>query len=170
LLIVSHLHDARASAPIQVAGEKPPAPNAKVLPDGGVTVNEVAAALDAKGYKAEIGTTNMGTPRIATVREGKRFAIYFYNCAKEGRCAQIQFATGFALGKSGTLTYERINVWNRTRRFGKAFLDEEMDPIVEYNVDFEKGATDVAISNALDTWGLVFLSFRNFVYENRTPY
>jgi hypothetical protein len=61
------------------------------------------------------------------------------------------------------LTYELINRWNRERRFGRAFLDDEMDPYVEYDVDFEVGATTEAIENAVDVWESVVPAFMRHV-------
>ena len=47
-------------------------------------------------------------------------------------------------------------------RFGRAFLDAENDPIVEMDMDTEKGYTTEAISNNLATWLAVLSKFTAF--------
>jgi|SRR5690606_21520294 hypothetical protein len=130
------------------------------IPKGGVTAAEVAAALQAKGYKAQIGRDQAGDPMITSALQGANFRVMFYSC-EGARCAAIQFATAFDMDKG--LTYELINRWNRERRFGRAFLDDEMDPYVEYDVDFEVGATTEAIENAVDVWESVVPAFMRHV-------
>jgi hypothetical protein len=132
---------------------------AKPIPDGGVTAREVADVLQAEGYKAEIGVDGVGDPKITSAAEGKTFIVLFYGC-KEGRCVAYQMHAGFDVATSPGLA--KINEWNRKNRFGRAFLDTEDDPIVEMDVDTEKGFTTEAISNNLATWLAVLSNFVKF--------
>ena len=50
----------------------------------------------------------------------------------------IQLYAGFA-GQKITLT--RINEWNKTKRFSRAYLDDDGDAILEADLDFEGGVT-----------------------------
>lgn len=136
------------------------AAQAAMLPDGGVTAQEVARALQAKGYRAELDRDAAGDPMIRSALDGSNFQILFYDCEK-GRCVSIQFVTAFELEKD--LTFSKINEWNRTKRFGRAYLDEEMDPFVEMDLDLEHGATSEAIENNIDTWAAVLPAFKNFI-------
>jgi hypothetical protein len=145
-----------AMAAIVAALTAAAAASAAPIPEGGVTVDDVAEALQAQGYKAEIGRDQMGDPMITSALEGASFRVLFYDCER-GRCAAIQFATAFDL-KDG-LTLSEINSWNRQRRFGRAYLDDEMDPFVEYDVDLEAGATTEAIENAVEVWEAVVPHF-----------
>ena len=36
---------------------------------------------------------------------------------------------------------ETINAWNRDTRFGKAFLDEDLDAVIEFDVNLEHGVS-----------------------------
>lgn len=130
------------------------------IPEGGVTVQEVAQVLQAKGYKAEVGRDRVGDPMITSAVDGSNFRVLFYDC-EAGRCAAIQFATAFDMEKGLTLSH--INSWNRERRFGRAYLDDEMDPFVEYDVDFEVGATTEAIGNAVAVWEAVVPAFKKHI-------
>jgi hypothetical protein len=130
------------------------------IPTGGVNADEVAAALRDKGYKAEITKDSGGDPKVESAADGSKFDVWFYGC-KNGRCASVQFAAAFDL-KDG-LTYSDINTWNRKNRFGKGHLDDDMDPFLHYDVDFEVGATTEAIGNAIDVWVAVLPSFKTHV-------
>jgi len=65
-------------------------------PDGGVTANEVAAVLKAKGLQAEMTTDDVGDPMIKSASEQINWRVIFYGCEK-GRCTSIQFQAGFDL-------------------------------------------------------------------------
>ncbi|WP_409613853.1 YbjN domain-containing protein [Phenylobacterium sp.] len=138
-----------------------PAAHAQLLPDGGVTAAEVTQALQSRGYKAEVSATSDGEPVILSGADGSNFRVFFYTCRETPRCASIQFAAAFDLDKGMTL--EQINGWNRGKRFGRAYLDDEMDPFLEMDVDFEHGATAEAVVNALDTWVAVLPVFKEYV-------
>jgi hypothetical protein len=137
------------------------------IADRGVTAAHVAAALTAKGYGAEVSTDKSGDPIIRSSADGSGFSVLFYGCDEETRCASIQFTAGFNL-RDGT-TLEAINDWNRNKRFGKAYLDEENDPFLEYDIDLERGATTEAIENAFDVWLSVMPAFKRHIRWDEEP-
>lgn len=136
---------------------------AKPLPDGGVTVNEVAAILQEKGYWIEMGTDGTGNPKITSKAEGYTFAIYFYSLSEEGRAKSIQFCLGIAM-KDG-ISLERVNEWNKGYRFGRVYQDEENDPILELDLDVEHGCNTEAIDNILERWFALITTFDEFLDE-----
>jgi hypothetical protein len=133
---------------------------ARVLPDGGVTVQDVAASLRAKGYPTEITTDKDGDPLIRSVSDGIKFTVWFYECKGNPRCHSYQFATGFA--QAGT-SAQQVAEWNRTKRFGRAYLDRQYDPWVEVDMDVEHGATTEGLANNVDRWILVMSTFRKYI-------
>lgn len=136
---------------------------AKPYPAGGVTAQEVADVLRAKGLKADISKDDVGDPMIKSASGGVNWTIYFYSC-KNSRCASIQFSAGFDLERG--LTYSKANEWNYTKRFGRAALDDEMDPYIRYDLDAEKGATTESVELAVETFQLVLPVFTDFIgYE-----
>lgn len=135
---------------------------AGALPDGGVTAAEVVAALQDKGYRAELTTDSTGDPMIQSAAEGVNFRVYFYGCGGDpARCGAIQLVAAFDLEEG--LALDRINLWNREHRFGRGYLDDDKDPWVEMDVDVELGFTTEALANNLDTWMSVLPSFIEFV-------
>jgi hypothetical protein len=149
---------AALTAPVLAAG----AAQAGALPDGGATVQEIARVLQDKGYKAEIGKDRDGDPTIRSASDGGNFQLLFYGC-KAGRCSSIQFHAAYDLADGMSL--QKINDWNRRKRFGRAFLDEVNDPFVQMDVDLEHGSTTESVANNLDTWVQVFREFRAFIKE-----
>ncbi len=136
------------------------AAQARVLPAGGVTADEVAAALREGGFKAVVGKDDSGDPMVTSALDGSDFKVLFYAC-KAARCASIQFVAGYDLDKGTSLS--KVNMWNREYRFGRAWLDDDMDPYLQYDVDFEIGATTEAISNVIARWETLVPDFKKYV-------
>ncbi len=136
------------------------AAQARSLPDGGVTGQEVTNVLQQKGYKAQLTTDKQGDPLIRSASGGIDFLVLYYECKGKPRCASIQFYAGF---KKQGITPQQINEWNANNRFGRAYLDKEFDPRVEMDVDVEHGATTEAIDNDIERWVSVLAAFAKFI-------
>jgi hypothetical protein len=150
-----------ASLVLAAAASVAPAAMAFQVQDGGISAQEVAKVLQDKGYKAEIGTDPTGDPQVKSVADTTNFTIMFYGCHHTTRCAQIQFQAGFDLPKGMSL--DRINAWNSSNRFGRGYLDKDMDPWVEMDLDAEHGFLTEGLANNLDTWTAVLPSFKKFI-------
>ena len=133
---------------------------ARPLPAGGVTAAEVIEVLQANGYRAQADVDGVGDPMVRSATDGNNFAVYFYGCERD-RCTTIQFGTAFAMRQSPGLA--KINEWNREMRFGRAYLDSEMDPVVEMDVDLELGATTEQLQSVIATWAAVVPAFKDFI-------
>jgi len=94
-------------------------------------------ALQNGGYTAQLGVDAVGDPKITSAYGGTTFQIFFYNCTNHKECATIQFHSGYHLDKSPS--FELINQWSQSQRFGRAYLDKENDPILEMDVDLDDG-------------------------------
>ena len=133
---------------------------AYTYPTGGVSAQEVAAVLRAKSLPVEITKDDAGDPMIKSSSSDLNWRVYFYDCTA-GRCTSIQFSSGFDLDKG--MTYAKANEWNFSKRFGRAALDDEMDPYVRYDIDTAKGYTSESMAYALDTWLLIVPTFSEFI-------
>lgn len=134
--------------------------SASALPEGGATVDEVAAVLRSMKLNAEIGTDASGDPKIRSNTDDVEFYVYFYSC-KNGRCAAIQFSEGFDLDQG--ISCEQLDRWNRQWRYGRAFRDEENDPYVQMDVDLQYGSTTESIKNNLEVWLTVLNEFTRHI-------
>lgn len=137
--------------------------SAQMYPDGGVTVNEVSTVLQDDNYWYEIATASDGTPKILSKAEGYTFAIYFYDLSDSGRARSIQFYLGIDM-EDGVSPDKAIE-WNSGYRFARMYLDEENDPILEYDLDVERGCTPEALSNAFERWVALIDTFDGFLEE-----
>lgn len=67
-------------------------------------------------------------------------------------------------GLSGTgATLTKVNEWNKTKRFGRAYIDSDGDPCIELDYDLEGGVSDDSIKVWFDTVKLIVKSFRTHV-------
>ena len=97
---------------------------------------KLVALLQAKGYKAEL-IKGTDADYVRTADSGVPVTIFFFNCAKgKTGCTTIQFYTGFTDVKA---TLERINDWNKSQRWARAYVDKDGDPVMEMDVDMDFG-------------------------------
>ncbi len=106
----------------------------------------IAAILRAEGYKAELTKDGSGDPMIRSASSGTNFTLFFYNCTSNRNCTTLQYYAGFDVDKGSDLA--TINKWNSTKRFGRAYLDDEKDPRLEMDVNLDEGG--VARGNFVD--------------------
>ncbi len=52
----------------------------------------------------------------------------------------------YAVFTGGKVSISRINDWNRTKRFSRAYLDKDGDPVLEADLDFEGGVTNESVA------------------------
>jgi hypothetical protein len=130
---VPRRHVAPAAPATATAAAKPPA-------EGNVRPQDPASlvrALQAAGYQAKLGADKVGDPMITSGYSGTTFQIFFYNCTDHKNCATVTFHSGYDFNTP--LPLETINEWNRSQRFGRAYLDKENDPILEMDLDLDDG-------------------------------
>lgn len=96
----------------------------------GITPEGVVEMLQAEGLQAQLESAD-GEPLIQAATSGRQFMVLFYGDQHEGRFGSVQFWAGF---RDGTFTTDQLNLWNRKRRFAKAWLDEERDPHLEMDL------------------------------------
>ncbi len=131
-----------------------------VINKAGMTGPEVVAWLQAQGYKAALSRDKQGDPMIKSATGGVNFTVYFYDCDND-RCRALQFSSGFDL-KDG-MTLARTNEWNKGNRYLKAWLDDENDPYIEYDVNVNAGRTFSGLSDDLDVWSQGVGRFTTFI-------
>jgi hypothetical protein len=128
----------------------------------GMTGAEVAKWMQDAGYKAELTKDDGGDPMINSAANGASFKVYFYDCDKaQLRCKALQFSAGFDL--KTPLTLEKINEWNRKNRYLKAYLDDDKDPYVQYDVNVNAGRTVAGLDDDFGVWTGMLDDFTTFI-------
>jgi len=152
-----------ALAAAALLGATAPA-TAEDLHTDGMTGPEAAAWLQKAGYKAELTKDETGDPLITSAADGRSFKVYFYDCDKQGdggRCKALQFSAGFDL--KTPLTLDKVNEWNRKNRYLKAYLDDDGDPYVQYDVNVNAGRTVAGLDDDFGVWTGMIDDFTAFI-------
>ena len=122
----------------------------------------LVAAMQAAGYEAVLGIDRIGDPKIDSSVSGSRFVVFFYNCTDNRECATIQFHSAYDVPSA--ITLDRINAWNSSQRFGRAYLDREGDPVLEMDVDLDDGGISTALFiDNLQFWETVLVNFERHI-------
>lgn len=121
----------------------------------------LVAALQEAGYKATLDTDSSGDPRIKSGASGANFSIYFYGCSANANCKSIQFSTSYTVKPK--LTLQKINEWNAKNRFGQAYLDQDGDPVIQFDVVLENGTPSNLFIASLDRWTTAMGTFQTFI-------
>lgn len=105
-----------------------------------ITTVEMKEVLEEEGYRV----TEVKENRLLRFKiEGTGVGIFV---AENGR--SIQFHAAWA-GTGATM--EKVNRWNRERKYSKAYLDDEDDPHIELDLELDGGITRERISGFLVT-------------------
>ncbi len=85
------------------------------------------------------------------------FKVLFYN-----KKQALQLYAGFT---GFDVTLGRINEWNRTKRFSKAYLDDDDDPCLESDLDLEGGVSVKSIGEFIKTFGISVETFHDHISD-----
>ena len=107
--------------------------------------------LQGFGYRAELSKDSGGDPKISSSSGGANFSIFFYGCTNGQTCDAISFSAAFDLDPGSNVAV--MNDWNQKKRYTKAYLDDEQDPVID--MDIFLGSGGVSVDNFrfwVDTW------------------
>lgn len=102
-----------------------------------------------KGFGiARLGTHSDGEPLISGRMNGKTYEVFFFDCKAGKNCRNIQFWTYW----DEPAQLDAINAWNRQTRFGRTYLDDEDDLVLEYAVNMSHGIAERTLEDSADIW------------------
>ena len=135
---------------------------------GSVAAQELHTAADvetilnaARGYgSATLTEQSNGDPQITGKMDGITYQVYFQNCTNNENCEDINFYLGFLDIKP---SLDKINEWNASMRFSRAYLDQDEDACVEMDLDLVNGVTAEYLDSTFGLWGLVMSQFAEHV-------
>lgn len=117
-----------------------------------------AIANIARGYGAvEVTSDAVGDPMLRGRMDGKQYLVLFYGCENGRNCTNIQFRAAWV--NTGAVTQSTIQVWNNDNRFGKATLDAENDPVIQWDVNLFGGVSRTNLDDTFDWWRVVLDGF-----------
>ena len=124
----------------------------------------IKAIVESQGWPATIVAKEGDDPYIESNRGGLKFLVLFMNCEEGQNCKTLQYYMGFSDAKDVTL--ERLNQWNKEKRFARAYKDDAGDPVLEMDVDLDfAGIPRENVGETFNTWASLMDSFRAYVFE-----
>ena len=108
---------------------------------------------------AALTTQSNGDPLINGSIDGVGYQIYFRNCTAGAACEDLNFYAGF----STSPTLDKINEWNRDKRFSRAYLDDAGDAAVEMDLDLVQGVTSGYLTSQFALWPQIVSQFRTHI-------
>ncbi len=123
---------------------------------------EAILAIAQRHGEAALSTQSSGAPLISGSVGERAYHLFFMNCGETGTCEDLNFYAGF-LGVKPTL--DALNEWNRNRRFGNAYLDADLDAVIEFDLNLEYGVTADNLDAAFSLWSLLLEEFTLQIVE-----
>lgn len=148
--------------PIAVSGSLALAPAA--MAQSLIEASDVDAIANiARGYgSATIQTDSAGDPQILGRIDGVQYTVNFYGCTNGANCSTIQFRAAWT--NPGSVTVDHMNSWNQDKRFGKAYMDYDNDPVIEWDVNLFGGVSARNLDDTFDWWKIVLENFSDDIF------
>ena len=113
----------------------------------------IAGVIKDLGFRAGIKSDSSGNPRITSTSEGVRFSVYFYGCNNGRGCDSIQFQAGFDF--NDPQPQDLVARWNSAKRYTRAVLTENGDPIVRLDVNLDGGVSRANFEDTFNIWTIL---------------
>lgn len=128
---------------------------------------QIRDVMRKAGYAVEIkGEKEATMIRATRGKDNYSINVSFYGCDTNTavNCKSVQFYTAFNPKTKPTL--EAINNYNLRNRWGRVYRDKVNDPIIEMDVDMEKGGMSEALFlDNLEYYETVMGRFATFVFS-----
>lgn len=132
---------------------------AKDIPSDGITFDDAMTWLKDQGHAAKIATDGAGNKNVETSAGDTTFGVYLLDCSND-HCGSIQFVANWPA--SAKISATRVNEWNRTKRWARAYLDGSNRLWLEFDADLTPGGTYELLDDELATWKKTLDSAKDF--------
>ncbi len=113
-------------------------------------IDELVSIFQDEGYRAKLETDNDGDSYIISKFSGYSSQIWInFSDADPINIRSLSFRSAF----SRPTNLEKINHWNRSKRYVAAYMDDEGDPRLQMDAFVMDGGASL-ISNILSIWDL----------------
>lgn len=129
---------------------------------------QIASVLRGAGYKAEILGEPGSNRYISTGTGGNAFTIHMYGCNEDSEsCKTVMFYAWF---DDDPPSLEAMNQYSSSHRWGRFYIDEDGDAVIEMDLDLEDGgvAPELFIDN-IEYWDAVLSNYAQFVRTGTVP-
>jgi Putative bacterial sensory transduction regulator len=125
----------------------------------------IANLLRSKGNKIEIKGTGTDRYIFVTNPNAYTYSIDVMSCddGTQKNCKSIQFHAGFTAETPVTL--DGLHKYTRDHRFGRAFLDSDGQPAIQYDINLaEGGISEALLLDNVELWEVMIEIFGDFVF------
>jgi hypothetical protein len=137
-----------AGALVAAPGFTPPMAAQEVVSE--VSTEQLRKMLESMGYEVEQPKEDM-----------LQFAIEGHTALIVNKKTNIQFYSYFK--KQKKMDLKKVNEWNATMRFSRAYLDKDGDAVIEWDDDLEGGTTAGALKESIQTYRHGVMTFVRFL-------
>lgn len=124
----------------------------------------IASVIRGKGFKVEVTKDSEGDPMIRAEQDGQKFIVLFYGCTGGKDCQTVSF---YAAWTGSDADLAKVNEWNRTQRFGRAYIDKDNDPCIQMEVDLDDGGmSKLLFEDNVEFWMAVMEGYAKFIFED----
>lgn len=116
-----------------------------------VSTQQLQTMLESMGYEVEQPKENL-----------LQFAIEGHTAIIVNNKTNFQLYSYFEKRKK-KVDLKKINEWNASKRFSRAYLDKDGDAVIEWDVDLEGGTTAGAIKESIKTYRIGVMTFVRFL-------
>ncbi|WGW05390.1 YbjN domain-containing protein [Tropicibacter oceani] len=117
--------------------------------------------LRSEGFAVDLGADGVGDPKITGKHNGTQFQVFFYDCSENVDCRTLQFQVGYNL--TDGMDFAQANKWNAEMRYGAVYLDDEMDPYLQMDVNIDHGVSEDNFVDNYKMWTKVMGEFEEFI-------
>lgn len=104
-------------------------------------------------------------PAINGEIKGLKYSVLFSACTNGRNCKYIQLIASFVLPKG--FGERDMNDWNKTRLFGKAFVNDKGDAVISLNVTLVGGVSRANINDTFTQFRIFLNEFNDFLYGKK---
>ncbi|NIJ18585.1 hypothetical protein FHS95_000254 [Sphingomonas naasensis] len=110
----------------------------------------VTAALEKAKFKPTLTKDAEGDPMIESEESFYKFQVYFYGCKDHKNCDSLRFESSFEKAPENTPDF--ANKWNAKKRFLQAYVRNDGEFVVAYDVATIGGLNQTNFGDVLDWW------------------
>jgi hypothetical protein len=111
--------------------------------------------------EAKLDKDRSGDPIIRARSNGSSWNMLFHGCEKGTACKSVELHYGIAVDQKPAA--DRINTWNRTTRWSKAYLDKDNDPNISVDISLLDGVEEAYLKAELKRWVDNIGGFKNAI-------
>ncbi|GGK46413.1 YbjN domain-containing protein [Salinarimonas ramus] len=118
----------------------------------------------ARGFgSATLETDPVGDPLISGRIDGNAYRIYFYGCQANANCDTLLFEGVWDVDDA---SLNAVNDFNKNAIFGRAYVDEEGDYVIEMTVNLAHGVARANLDDTFVVWSDLMREFAQFAADN----